>query len=115
MRAIFPVFLLASLAIAPAVGATHGTSACTSSDLALGVLEVGTGDPRATFYVDDRGLLGGDQVWVYQESNGVYGVDLDLDGDVDPHDNLQRASVLLTIEPDPCADEGPWMPDTLIY
>lgn len=115
----FPVPLVALIAaalVAPFAAAHHSVGYCGPvGPAALGVIEVGAGDPAATYYFDDRGTLGGYVFWIYQEGNGVYGTDLDGDGDVDPHDNLQRGGSGPDSVADPCDDPGPWHPDILIF
>lgn len=75
------------------VAASHTPSGRCRSDPALGIVEFTTGDPDATFYVDDRNAVKGYGVWVYQESNFVWtsqgpGVHT---GDITAH-NLQRGN-----------------------
>lgn len=98
------LLLLASttLVIAPFVHASNG--ACDSRGTpALGVVEVSPlGDPSTTFYVDDRGALGGGSFHVYQECNGI--------------EHLQRgggASPLIPNDNETCVD-GSLPPDCMI-
>jgi hypothetical protein len=74
-----------------------------------GIIEVSPADsPTATFYIDDRNVIYGNGIWLYQESNGVFvgGV---------AHADLQRGgNGLLLGDPETCTDVGPWLPDTLV-
>lgn len=118
---MLPLPLVAGILVAlvsPFAAGHHSVGGCASEDgVALGTLEVGpgTGDGAITFYIDDRGYVRGWGLWIYQEGNGVYGTDLDGDGDVDPHDNLQRGASTHNSVADPCDDVGPWYPDILIF
>lgn len=39
---------------------------------ALGIVEVTSGSPDSTFYLDDRNWLVGNGIWTYEESNGIW-------------------------------------------
>lgn len=121
----YPIPFLALTFAAALVAATHTPAGRCDSDgaPALGIVEITTGHPSATFYVDDRGalLLGGNDVWIYMEDNGVWtaqGPGIHT-GDVTNH-NLQRGYgnclfVCEAVEP-PCTDVGDWaLPDLPIY
>lgn len=111
------VALAVAALVAPFAAAHHSYGGCDADgEVALGIIEVGTGGEYTTFYVDDRNFVSGNGLWIYQESNGVYGRDLDGDGDVDPHDNLQRGGTSGGESGlDPCIDQGPWHPDGNIF
>ena len=110
MRIPLVILVLLGLTIQAASG-DHGVGRCNWSELNLGIIEVGKGDPAATYYVHDRNYLLGQGVWTYQESNGVY-----VHG-ASGHDNLQHGgdALLPTGHPEICTDVGPYEPDTLIY
>lgn len=114
----FPIPLLALTFAVAIVAATHvSTGPCDSEGApALGIVEFTTGDASATFYVDDRFVLG-NSIWIYQETNGVWtdqgpGVHT---GEVTNH-NLQRGSFSdCHGSCDPCTDVGDWDADIVIF
>lgn len=101
------LFVLLLAVPVPAAG-THGRGICGSdSNVALGTVEVGNGDPAATFYVEFRDAFVGPETWIYQESNGIY------DRREWPHYNLQRGpSAPWNFEM--CVEPEPTTPDTLL-
>ncbi|MFA5860231.1 MAG: hypothetical protein WDA16_00910 [Candidatus Thermoplasmatota archaeon] len=90
--------------------------ACNSGDaLSLGEIEISpTGDPGATFYLDDRNAVLGNGLWTYQESNGDFtggnaAVDLQRGGS-----SPYVPSTPVTNETEVCVDTHDEAPDTLI-
>jgi hypothetical protein len=81
----------AALVAATPAGATH--EGCNGT-----VTQQDT--PAGTFYVDDRGVDGAG-VWIYQESNGIAGLQ-----------SGGESSVLGDLDVDDCTHETP---DTLIF
>ena len=76
---------------------------------ALGIIEIGNGEPQHTFYLDDRAPVFA-EVYVYVESNGIF-------VGADPYLDLQRGgeSPYLAGHSDPCVDDSTSGPDTLIF
>lgn len=110
---------VASLTVLPAALATHQPMGrCEAPNGGLGMVEVTTGDPRATFYVDDRNSVTGYGTWVYMEANGEWtshgGPGLFGD-DVTRH-NLQRggSSPFLPDDIETCVDGAKFGPDLLV-
>ena len=105
------IALLVAALVSPLAIASHGVGRCDGGDnISLGMMEVGGGDPAATFYVDDRNYALGNGIWIYQESNGIY------TAGASAHDNLQRggASPYVPDDAEICTDVGEYDPDTLI-
>ena len=72
MNKTIVIALLAATVAMPFV-ATASTGACDSKGApALGEIEIGNGDPTATFYADDRNYALGNGLWLYQEANGIF-------------------------------------------
>lgn len=114
MNKTITLALLAATLVVPVVANAdpNDDPACgPDGNVALGVVEIGTGDPSATFYIDDRNYALGNGAWIYQESNGVYSAD------AEPIDNLQRggASELYPNDSETCSDNNPAGPDYLIF
>ena len=99
------IFLVAGAAMA-----SHGMGRCDGSGHSLGIIEIGTGEPTGTFYIDDRNYLLGNGIWTYAETNGIYPYSSWA------HENLQRGGDSLGgVHRDICTDVGDYAPDTLIY
>lgn len=116
----YPIPLLALTFAVAIVAATHAPyGPCDSAGSpALGIVEVTTGAPYATFYLDDRNYLMGNGVWIYEEMNGVWtsqgpGVHF---GDVTNH-NLQRGKTcgIVSCTSDECWDWGVHDPDYQLF
>jgi len=104
--------LLAATVAMPFV-ATAATDQCDSGEaFALGVVEISpTNDPTATFYVDDRNYALGNGIWIYQETNGIFG------GNSIWQEDLQRGGVSPYMPDDPeiCVDDPDVLADTLFF
>jgi hypothetical protein len=95
MKTIFLVATLLALAVSPFVvpaGANHSAN-CVGN-----VTTVASPDGSVVLYVDDRDLVNGNGLWIYQESNGVEG--------------LQQGGESLLGDRDSCQHADP---DTLIF
>jgi hypothetical protein len=75
------------LAIAPFAWADPNDDPNCGPDgnIALGVVEIDT--PAGTFYVDDRNYLLGNGIWLYQECNGIDGLQRGGSSPILPDDN----------------------------
>jgi hypothetical protein len=100
-RTSIPLLALATLALA-APFPIHATPEGPCSDVgpdAVGILPIPPSDPQ--FYVDERGELEGNGVWLYEETNN--------DG------HLERGgSALVPGINEICTDPAAWPPDLLI-
>ncbi|MFN2614682.1 MAG: hypothetical protein ABR552_07705 [Actinomycetota bacterium] len=96
----FALAVVAVMAIGMTGAAAQASGDACASDgtPALGIVTVQTA--AGTFYIDDRNFVLGNGTWVYQESNGIPG--------------LQHggSSPYLPDDTDPCSESG--APDTLI-
>lgn len=65
-------FLLAILLV-PLLFATSASSRpCDAVGQALGIVQITSGTATSTYYVDDRGAVDGNGIWLYQETNGAW-------------------------------------------
>lgn len=110
MRALL---LVALLLLLPALAtATHYSDPiCRPRSIAAvlqGTNEVNLIGASRTFYIDDRGYLLGNGVYVYQESNGVFtNQGFGLHRTVTTMHNLQRGGDALIAAVPPAAHEDP--------
>jgi hypothetical protein len=103
---------MATCFLLAAFGAAASDPCSSDGAPAAGIVQLTGGEEGSTFYVDDRNAVTGNGLWLYEESNGVWGAKLPGVYVGDPeHRDLQRggpwcnAVGCILLDVDACWDE----------